>query len=61
VRDQAALLLGVWRDAHARSLLLSMIDHTDAEIAASGISAIRFVADDLVADRMATLWLTSPD
>lgn len=32
-----------------------MIDHPDAEIAATAVSAIRFVADDLVADRMATL------
>lgn len=55
VRDEAALLLGVWRDARARALLLDMIDHPDAEIAASAVSAIRFVADDLVADRMATL------
>jgi hypothetical protein len=51
VRNEAAFLLGVWRDARARPLLLAMIDHPDAEIAATAVSAIRFVANDLVAGR----------
>ncbi len=55
VRIEAATLLGVWCDARARPLLLNMIDHPDAGIAKTAVSAIRFVADDLVADRMATL------
>jgi HEAT repeat protein len=55
VRIEAATLLGVWRDARARPLLLNMIDHPDVRIVRTAVSAIRFVADDLVADRMATL------
>jgi HEAT repeat protein len=55
VRNEAAFLLGVWGDARARGMLLGMIDHADAEVAATAVSAIRFVADDFVADRMAAL------
>lgn len=55
VRDEAATLLGVWGDARARPLLLDMIDHPDAAIVTAAVAAIRFVADDLVADRIAAL------
>jgi hypothetical protein len=55
VRHEATTLLGVWGDVRARPLLLDMVGHPDAEIAATAISAIRFIADDLVADRMAVL------
>jgi HEAT repeat protein len=55
VRNQSATLLGVWRDTRARALLLDMINHPDAEIVARALSAIEFVADDLVAERIAAL------
>jgi HEAT repeat protein len=55
VRIEATTLLGVWGDVRARPLLLDMIDHPDVEIAATAVSAIRFLANDLVADRMASL------